>query len=50
MLVNISKWESLDVFMPKGKLEKEMVKGFEKEKSIFAHLFMKIKEIRRKGR
>ena len=36
--------------MAKGKLEKVMVKALKRKKYILAHLFMKIKEIRTKGR
>lgn len=37
-------------FMAKGKLEKEMDKALEWKKGIFGTLFIKIMEIRRKGR
>ena len=50
MLGNISYWESLDVFMAKGKSKKSMNKALKRKNDILAHLFMKIKEIRRKGR
>jgi len=36
--------------MAKGKLEKVMSKDLERKRYIIWHLFMKIKEIRRKGR
>jgi len=46
----MSYWASLDVFMAKGKLEKVMTKALKRKKIFLAHLFMKVKEIWRKGR
>ena len=40
----------MDVFMAKGKLENEVNNNLKRKKVFLAHLFMKIKEIRRKGR
>ena len=43
---NISQWASLDLFVAKRKLVKEIAKMLKRKKGILAHVFMKIKEIR----